>query len=365
MLGHRRTGITLLEVLVVIAIIVVLMGLLMPAMQSSHTEYRRTECANNLRNLALAAVQYEVANGELPGYLHDFGTFPGGTDPSEPLGDGYPAEAHAKIGTWAVTLMPYLGHQPTYEHWTEDKYPLLSSVSTVDGTYNRRALPNLPTFICPKSVGEAKGIARNSYVANCGVTGTTPLPFAEASKTANGAFNNKYGGPSMLGDATSTGPPVRIDHFRDGTSTTLLFTENLQAQSWHRISFEPMRANLAPSQVMLNPRKFLEPNLAKHYTGIVWHHYDREYSAPPPPQVLINSDRSTAAISSSGTDQMNALYARPSSAHRSGVNASFADGGVRFVSDDIDYRTYQALLTLHGKDSNVPHPGFVPSPDAL
>lgn len=72
---RRTAGITLLEMLVVLVIIAALMGLLIPAIQSTHTGYRRTECANNLKNLALAAIQYEVANGELPGYLHEFGTF--------------------------------------------------------------------------------------------------------------------------------------------------------------------------------------------------------------------------------------------------------------------------------------------------
>ena len=48
--------------------------------------------------------------------------------------------------------------------------------------------------------------------------------------------------------------------------------------------------------------------------------------------------------------------ARPSSAHIDGVNAAMADGGTRYITDSIDYRTYQALLTLRGKSSNVPWP---------
>lgn len=361
--ARRRFGLTLLELLVVIAVIAVLMGLLIPAIPSVRGPARRTECANNLRNLALAAITYEVNHREFPGYLHAFGKFQEGPDPTEPRGEQYTVGTHAKIGTWAVTLLPYLDAQPTYEHWTEDKYPLLSSVSMVDGTYNQRAVPNLPIFICPDASNETQEAARNSYVANCGVTGTTPLPFAEASKRANGVFNNKYGGPSMLGDTTPTGPPVRMKDFRDGTANTLLFTENLQAQPWHRISLHPMRTDWAMSMVIFRPKEFLEPRLAKHYTGIVWHHYDNdgENADAPPPEVLINGDRQTAVMSFRETDETNARYARPSSAHSSGVNASFADGAVRFLSETIDYRTYQALLTLHGKGSDVPFPEFVPT----
>lgn len=54
-----------------------------------------------------------------------------------------------------------------------------------------------------------------------------------------------------------------------------------------------------------------------------------------------------------------AHVARPSSLHAGGVNMSFADGASRFISDTIDYRVYQALLTPHGVQSDVPQPDFV------
>lgn len=221
MLARRPQGLTLLELVVVIAILVVLMVLLIPALQSARSPARRTICATNLKNLALAAVEHEFTHGALPGYLQSFGTFPGGADPSEPRGQQYTVGAHAKIGTWAITLMPNLGAQTTYEHWTEDKYPLLSSVTIVDGAYNRRAVPKLPIFICPQSDHEGKDVAAHIYVANCGLTGTASLSLTEASKRANGAFNNQYDGPSMLGDKTPVGPSVRIDDFKDGTGNTL------------------------------------------------------------------------------------------------------------------------------------------------
>ena len=95
-----RAGFTLVELLVVIAIIGIMVGLLMPAVQAAREAARRTQCANNLRNIALATLNYEAAYRRFPAML-------GGTDGFW-NGNGSPLDGnHLRLNAF-VGLLPFL-----------------------------------------------------------------------------------------------------------------------------------------------------------------------------------------------------------------------------------------------------------------
>jgi type II secretory pathway pseudopilin PulG len=345
----------------VITIIGILMGLLIPAVQAAREAARRNQCSTQINNLAKAAMQFEMAKKRYPGWLNSFGTFSGTFDPSD-RETPVVLTTHVKIGPWAVTLLPYLDAQPTYEIWNEDKYP----VQTATG-YTRNAAPNLAIMQCPSSPNTRSEYARNSYISNNGMEPAgSPVNFATSMSRANGVFNNKYAG---LPSAVQVGDAVRADDLKDGAGNTVLFTENLQALPW---------ANVTATANGITATPDIYPGSSRYATGFVWHFRDPNPSAFPehpglqtPSEVhLINGgfgveDKFGLQMTAVPSGLTLADLARPSSAHVSGVNMGFADGASRFVTEDIDYRVYQAYMTTRGKSSNVPFREYVLEGESL
>ena len=85
LLPHRGRAFTLIEMLVVLAIIGLLAGLLLPAVQQAREAANRTQCANNLRQIGLALLHYETINENLP-----------------------PARISDQGPTWAVQILPFI-----------------------------------------------------------------------------------------------------------------------------------------------------------------------------------------------------------------------------------------------------------------
>src|SRR5262249_34935961 len=180
-LPRARRGFTLIELLVVVAIIAVLIGLLLPALQKVREATQRTRCENNLKQIGLGLHHYHDNLGSFPsGYLDAPDASPGGRPPSTAIIQGW---------GWAVLLLPYLEQEPLARQ-------INLKLQIEDPVFDNLRTNVLPLFVCPSD--RATGVfpildqqgttvtraATNSYAANFGQGGE----IGERPTQGNGLF---------------------------------------------------------------------------------------------------------------------------------------------------------------------------------
>ena len=206
-----RRAFTLIEVLVVIAIILVLIGLILPAVESARAAARSAQCQSNLRQLGLAAIQYQNSTGYYPGYRAEY----------PPITNAYGVVRPR----WQWTLASYLGG------WAQNP-DAITAAGNVDPTYTNVPLDN-KVLVCPAMDASSPftlSIRNGSYGYNFGYLGnnrtmvdgdpTTPTlrypvtSVKESSRTI--AFGDSRGGGIPHGGHSMTlDPPhmvVRADN---------------------------------------------------------------------------------------------------------------------------------------------------------
>lgn len=298
---RSRHGFTLIELLVVIAIIAVLIALLLPAVQSAREAARRAQCINNLKQIALAAMNY-----------HDqTGTFP--------IGSPLAADAPSYFGLWNlvenqstfVSMLGQLEQQPLYNAMNFSRSIYSSANSTVYAT-------GLASLWCP-SDGQIIGkrtsygpyndnpnltVAYSSYSCSfgtwypeilfyCGVVSPAPITSCAQYNLINSNLNGifKYCISQNISSIT------------DGTSNTFLYSEKANGLlttseskcfNWwaDSVSGDTIFTTLYP----INAYKKV-PNVADEF-DFSW-------------------------------------VECPSSFHPGGANFAFADGSVRFIKESI------------------------------
>jgi prepilin-type N-terminal cleavage/methylation domain-containing protein/prepilin-type processing-associated H-X9-DG protein len=306
-----RRAFTLVELLVVIAVIAVLIGLLLPAVQKVRAAAARISCANNLKQLGLAMHNHHAALGRLP------------------PGRGTPTPA---IFSPHAYLLPHLEQDNLRDLIDFAAPPATFTVppATVhDGSPNYPAATTLVrTFVCPADPTDGRVLGSSyggtSYAACAGSGANSGL-----LATADGVF--------FLGSA------VRFETIGDGTSNTAAFSERTIGPGGpgpgdpRRVVLEiPGAGDTTPSTCQPPAGSWNTERGAKWIVGNYGNTLYNHAEPPNPPRYdCLNM-----------TQQKGRMAAR--SEHGGGVNVLFCDGGVRFVSDGITPAAWQALATRAG-----------------
>jgi prepilin-type N-terminal cleavage/methylation domain-containing protein/prepilin-type processing-associated H-X9-DG protein len=325
-----RRGFTLIELLVVIAIIAVLIALLLPAVQSAREAARRAQCTNNLKQMGLAAHNYESANGTFPIGWMGFAlpnTYPGlpACYTSNPIGH-----------TAFVYILPYIEGGTAYNSWNTD------------------------TPSAPDPAGDFPA-AQASYAASEGLqeqliwnwaNKTPPDPTGQYASTCNQGPGDGMFGPDWA---------QKISSVTDGVSNTFLFGEmsrfinepggsnfyfNYAAGWWAGPPWVKGQPSYWPSDTRITGLAtcIARPNSPADTTGVLLKTCVLGSGAVFPPDLArlsANTNSPVYACTNWGQLSFRSL-------HPGGLNFAMADGSVRFIKSSINLFTYRALATRAG-----------------
>ncbi len=210
-LPDRRSAFTLIELLVVIAIIAVLIGLLLPAIQKVREAANRMQCANNLKQISLAAQNFTSTFGFLP---------PARIAP--PSGNVTGVDGFA---TWAWLVLPYLEQDNLYKLFDVTRPYSKQSPAAVQGQPRFFLCPSRPAAVL--SIGDPTPPGGGALSDYAGCLGTVNSGNADGlgaiTNTPAGFYT--YGGTATDTTVVSFRGLVKPESILDGTSNTFMFGE--------------------------------------------------------------------------------------------------------------------------------------------
>lgn len=301
----HRHGFTLIELLVVIAIIAVLVALLLPAVQQAREAARRTQCRNNLKQIGVALHNYHDAHRCFPAYNFMYTNWP----------------VYEKHCGWVSNLLPYLDQAALYNTYNFNK-------SYYEPENRTTIMTKLTVMECPSTPGgvglisgspsfDAIGMSLNpqaaamssDYAGSNGFTNPVISPTISADKLLRAGFFRRTGYPL---------PVNPIQNITDGTSNTVAVWESagrdrvfLFGQNW-------------PGQTI-----YAEHNAWAGGNAFFCYGWNRDGTKYGP--YAINATN---------------LTAQPYSFHMGGATFLYADGSVRFLSENMNTATFYAALTI-------------------
>lgn len=306
-----RRGFTLLELLIVIAIISILAALLLPAVQAAREAGRRMSCANNLKNLGLASHQYHENHRTFP---------PGAVGPLTPLFPQYAGLKQHGLGTY---LLPYLEQQPLASQYRWD-------VSWFDPPNQPVVTRQLEIWQCPSAQADRSmdGLLltvtpppQQPFVGTAACGDYAGMGVVDAGLAEKGLIDPSNGPRDERGHYEGIFPVNamrRIADILDGTSHTILIAECAgRPQKW--------QGRRQAANVWLSGGPWSSRNL-------LWCR-----GAAPDGTTFFG----TCAINCTNDREVYSF-------HPQGANAVFADGSVHFLSASTDIRVFASLVTRAG-----------------
>ncbi|MGI9177497.1 MAG: DUF1559 domain-containing protein [Pirellulales bacterium] len=344
-----RRGFTLVELLVVIAIIATLIGLLLPAVQSAREAAQRSACSNNVRQIALGALNYESAQQRYPTSGEGV-NFTNGKDA-------------LNVNSFFVQVLPYIEESAIASKWNM-KQPYWSPTNVSLATAPIKA------FMCPSN-----GISQDTFGGAASTGGsfgrTDYMPVAYTDLAPVTGIRGKRSGTtrnSYKEGLLSYNQSSKVSSASDGTSKTVIFFEDAGRESLHPGkrdataggATEWVRVRGASTQVVASgdadfpaptgtdmPSSKTVPNR--------WADPDNSSGVSGPPneetgtrtQPILNNNKNPLGGPSTCTWPTNNCGPNdePFSTHAGGlVAAGLADGSVRFFSDTLDVQTIRQLV---------------------
>jgi prepilin-type N-terminal cleavage/methylation domain-containing protein len=299
-------GFTLVELLVVIAIIGVLVALLLPAVQAAREAARRSQCENNLKNIALALQNYHGARNQLPTSV-------------SPWAEGPKPVKNLSGKGWILTLLPFVEQQALFDEF-KSKLGFEGAMSSGQGiaraVLSEAMGRQLPVLQCPSDPSaqvisieqyqwENRRVALTSYK---GVIGDARMGGSSSIHQGTQPDCHNTIGCSGLFYRNDYQEPLTFKSIVDGLSNVFMVGEDIPLHNFHSTAFYS-NGDYASCHAPLN----YKPN-------------------PPTP-----------------IEWYNVMSFR--SEHPGGAHFAMADASVHFVSESVDYFLYRALSTRNGGET--------------